>query len=605
LRWHLVLLLVGALLPVVLFAAAVVLRLSGEERAAVQRRLLVSARTMAADVDRELSITTRTLEALAESDRLDPFDGGDLASFHEEARRVQRTQPSWRTVLLLSPQSRVLLSTSLPWGAPLPPVSEPASLERTLRTGRPQVGDLARGSGGRWVFPVRAPVVRQGKVRYVLTAAIAPEGLADLVRPQSLQQEEWTRTVVDGTGRVVARTRQPERFVGQKGSSEFLRRMRAAREGVYRSTTLDGVEVYSAVSRAPFSGWTAIVTVPVEVIEDPVRRSLLAVAGLGLALLVLSGTGALVLARRMSRGIESAAAAADALAHGEPPRVAGSGVAEVARLAEALSRSADLLRDRECERDEHLARAEAARAEAEAANRTKDEFLAMLGHELRNPLSPIVTAVALLKMRGLEQAREIGIIERQVQHLTRLVDDLLDTSRITRGKIELHKEPVELATVVAKAVEMSSPLFAERGHHLTVDVPPAGLELHGDPVRLQQVLANLLTNAARYTPRGGQIRVEARREEGEARLAVTDDGQGLSDDLLPRVFDLFVQGPRTLDRREGGLGIGLTLVKSLVQLHGGQVEARSDGPGKGSTFLVRLPLLATPQTTAAPLAAGS
>jgi signal transduction histidine kinase len=277
----------------------------------------------------------------------------------------------------------------------------------------------------------------------------------------------------------------------------------------------------------------------------------------------------------------------------------------VARLAEALERSAELLHRRERERDENLARAEAARAEAEAANRTKDEFLAMLGHELRNPLSPIVTAVALLKMRGLAQAREIGIIERQVQHLTRLVDDLLDTSRITRGKVELHKEPVELAAVVAKAVEMSGPLFADRGHHLTIDVPAAGLEVHGDPVRLQQVVTNLLTNAARYTPPGGHVHVEARREEGEALLAVTDDGQGIAEELLPRVFDLFVQGPRAIDRREGGLGIGLTLVKSLVQLHGGQVEARSEGPGQGSTFVVRLPLLAAPQTTAASLAAGS
>jgi signal transduction histidine kinase len=264
----------------------------------------------------------------------------------------------------------------------------------------------------------------------------------------------------------------------------------------------------------------------------------------------------------------------------------------VASLGEALERSAELLRSRERERDEHLARAESARFEAEAANRSKDEFLAMLGHELRNPLSPIVTALEILRLRGEVPEREMGILQRQVRHVTRLVDDLLDVSRITRGKVEIRKEPIELSAAVDKGIEMAGPLLDERRHELTVEVPTDGLEVHGDPVRLSQVVANLLTNAARYTEPGGHIAVRAWREGEEVTLSVTDDGQGISEELLPRVFDLFVQGPRSIDRREGGLGIGLTLVRSLVALHGGRVEARSDGPGKGSTFLVRLPALA-------------
>ncbi|HWN71760.1 MAG TPA: ATP-binding protein, partial [Haliangium sp.] len=370
---------------------------------------------------------------------------------------------------------------------------------------------------------------------------------------------------------------------------------------------VEGVAGYVAFSRAAFSGWTAAVVVPVEAVEGPVRQSIMAIAVMGLVVLLISGTGAVLLTRRLSRGFAAAAAAADALAHGRQPRIEPSPVTEVMRLGEALERSAELLGQRERERDEHLARAEAARAEAEAASRAKDEFLAMLGHELRNPLSPIVTALELLELRGLGESREVIVIGRQVQHMVRLIDDLLDVSRITRGKVHLEKQAVEIAAVVARAVEMASPLLEQHRHQLTVDVPATGLAVYGDPDRLAQVAANLLTNAAKYTPSGGDIRVRGYVEDGEVVLSVSDNGRGLSAELLPRVFNLFVQGPRSADRREGGLGVGLTLVRSLVAMHGGRVEAHSDGPDKGSTFAVRLPSLAQVQAaranTADPVAA--
>jgi signal transduction histidine kinase len=227
----------------------------------------------------------------------------------------------------------------------------------------------------------------------------------------------------------------------------------------------------------------------------------------------------------------------------------------------------------------------------EAAARAKDEFLAMLGHELRNPLSPIVTALQLMKLRGdTGTTREQQVIERQLDHVIRLVDDLLDISRITRGKIELRRETVEIAEVIGKAVEMTSMILEQRAHRLAVDVPRASLLWEGDPVRLAQVVANLLTNAARYTPNGGDIRLVCRRESEEIVLCVRDNGVGIPAELLPRVFDLFTQGKRNLDRAAGGLGIGLTLVKTLVNLHGGSVSAKSDGPGKGSEFTIRLPV---------------
>ncbi|MEO8875436.1 MAG: ATP-binding protein, partial [Polyangiaceae bacterium] len=231
---------------------------------------------------------------------------------------------------------------------------------------------------------------------------------------------------------------------------------------------------------------------------------------------------------------------------------------------------------------------EALLVKLETANRAKDEFLAMLGHELRNPLAPIVTALHLMKRHG-QANREQEIIERQVRHLVRLVDDLLDVSRLTRGKITLKKELVEISDVLANAVEMASDLFEDRRHQLSIDVPKEGLRLEGDPVRLAQVAANLLTNAARYTEPGGVISVHAERVGEEIVIVVKDNGVGISPELLPRVFDLFVQGQQKTDRKEGGLGLGLTLVKSLVSMQGGVVEARSPGPGKGSEFEIRLP----------------
>jgi PAS domain S-box-containing protein len=231
------------------------------------------------------------------------------------------------------------------------------------------------------------------------------------------------------------------------------------------------------------------------------------------------------------------------------------------------------------------------RESAEAASRAKDEFLAMLGHELRNPLAPILTALQLLKLRGIDEAaHERGVIERQVQHLVSLVDDLLDVSRITRGRVDLRREPVELATVVTRAVEIAAPVIDQQRHALHVDVP-AGLFVHGDAGRLGQVVSNLLTNAAKYTDPEGVVAVVGWREGADAVLSVRDSGVGIEPEMLARIFELFVQEPQSLARSQGGLGLGLAIVRSLVDLHGGTVEVRSEGRGRGSEFLVRLPAL--------------
>ncbi len=234
-------------------------------------------------------------------------------------------------------------------------------------------------------------------------------------------------------------------------------------------------------------------------------------------------------------------------------------------------------------------RVDAARVQAELASRSKDEFLAMLGHELRNPLAPIVTALQLMDLRaGGTLSRERAIIDRQVKHVVRLVDDLLDVSRITRGRVALERELITAADVVAKALEMVGPLLEQRAHQVTTAVAPE-LHLHGDPVRLAQVLGNVITNAAKYTEKGGHIAIGGAREGDQVVLTVRDDGIGIAPEMLPRVFELFVQERQALDRSQGGLGLGLAIVRSLVTLHGGTVEAQSEGLGRGTELIIRLP----------------
>jgi signal transduction histidine kinase/ActR/RegA family two-component response regulator len=256
-----------------------------------------------------------------------------------------------------------------------------------------------------------------------------------------------------------------------------------------------------------------------------------------------------------------------------------------ARLYSSLQR--EIVRSREAEES------------LQDANRRKDEFLAMLSHELRNPLAPIRNAVEVIRRLAppdpkLTMARDV--VDRQVTLLARLVEELLDVSRISQGKIALKKEPVDLARVIAHSVETSRPLIDARGQNLKVSVPVAPVWLSADFARLSQVVSNLLNNASKYTGEGGRIELSAAAAEGEATVTVRDNGAGIEPQLLDKVFELFVQGERALDRGQGGLGIGLTLVKRLVELHQGRVQAASEGPGKGATFTVTLPCISAVDT---------
>jgi len=313
-----------------------------------------------------------------------------------------------------------------------------------------------------------------------------------------------------------------------------------------------------------------------------------------LLVLPLAVGGGILVARLITRPLGTLADAVGELAGGNPwAPLESSRITEVERLSAAFREMRDRLAQRTAE-SERLAEELRARAEALAeSDRRKDEFLAMLAHELRNPLGAVSTAAYVLaRMDALPPpgARSVAIIQRQSQHLARLVDDLLDVSRITRGKVELRRVPLDLGEVVKQAVETTRPLVEARRHRLQVQLPSEPLPLIADPTRIEQVLANLIRNAVKFTDPGGIVEVAAAARDGCATVRIRDNGTGISADLLPRVFDLFIQGPQGLDRAAGGLGIGLTLVRSLVEMHGGRVEAHSDGPGHGSELTIWLPL---------------
>ncbi|HST00373.1 MAG TPA: ATP-binding protein, partial [Usitatibacter sp.] len=302
------------------------------------------------------------------------------------------------------------------------------------------------------------------------------------------------------------------------------------------------------------------------------------------------------LADLFSGGCESVVAEARLVRH--------DGAVIWAKLAASLSRVGDERGAHAVVAIEDVTERKHAEDDLREADRRKDEFLAILAHELRNPLAPIRNSLHIFRLAGVQDpsvARVTEMMERQVAHMVRMVDDLLEVSRISRGKIELRRERVELAGVLRSAVDTSLPLIEANRHKLSVQVPPEPLVLDADPVRLAQVFANLLNNAAKYTPAGGTIDVDVTVEEGMAVICVKDNGEGIPQQMLSRVFNMFTQ-VNPGERAQGGLGIGLTLARTLVNLHGGSIEAFSHGPGRGCEFLVRLPLVAAEVAAKEPLA---
>ena len=589
LRRQLFLLALAGILPLAILAAVGLYLVFQEQRDVAQRRALEITRALGTAVGAQLDDTVSSLRLLAASRSL---RADDLASFDEMARAALATQKDWNAVILADREGRELVNTRYPHGAALPRLMEPESFAQTVRAGRVIVGRLAKGPLGDYAFPVRVPIVEKGDVTQVLTAAVRPEAIRAIVDRQRVP-ETWVISVFDSAGLRVARSKSDQRYIGTRGA-EPLRVLMSnpANEGTGITRTLEGDEVFTAYVRLPDSGWTVAMGLPVRAVTQAAIRSV-AVYSIAVALSLLAGIFAVYLvARRVHRDIDRLREAADALGRGGEVAPIESHIAEIQEVDDAIVSASRLRRAFAAQREELLRREQAARGEAEEASRAKDQFLAMLAHELRNPLAALSNAAHLLgRDRADPQAatRVRDVIQRQVSHLARLTDDLLEAARALLGKIELRRHPVDLARIVGQTLETLRATGRTADHRIETDLAEAWVD--GDEVRLEQVASNLLVNAVKYTPRGGTIHVATRRDAGDAVLTVADTGIGLSPELAARAFDLFVQGERSIERAQGGLGVGLTLVKRLAELHGGTVSVASEGENRGSEFTVRLPAM--------------
>jgi signal transduction histidine kinase len=458
-------------------------------------------------------------------------------------------------VIALNPSGQGVFRTDVPFGkafgAPLSQLARPA-----VQEGRPTITNLVHSpTRNQLMVGVIVPVRHGDTVTHSLIAGLKLAWLDELLRRQGLPAGTIAG-IFDSDFKFVARSHDGARLRGSDPAAGFFEAMKAAPEGLGRYGSHDATSVYTAWTRTRH-GWTVAFAVPAEPIDGAFRDYLLVFGGLWAAILAAGLVFAVLTGRR---------------------------------ITDSVLRMLDQVR---AERNRLLDQERRARAAAEAASKAKDEFLAMLGHELRNPLSAISNSINVIRSdrRTPEQLEfASAVIARQSGTLKRLIDDLLDVGRVMTGKIPLRFQPLDLQTSVDHVVSALQASGTLKRHRVKVTTEP--VRITGDPTRIEQVLTNLLVNAASYTPEGGAIEVIAKpdgtKAGAEALLIVRDEGIGIKREDMPRLFELFFQGERPAI---GGLGIGLTLVKRLVELHNGTIEVASEGAGKGATFTVRMPAI--------------
>jgi signal transduction histidine kinase/ActR/RegA family two-component response regulator len=462
-----------------------------------------------------------------------------------------------------------------------------AVAERRFIAGDYVFGRVIRKHTINLTYPV---IDRTGQVVAVVFAAMDLAGLDTFINDISLPPGS-VLTTADAQGGIISHRPDPERHFGTKVSAQMQGAIAHGGQHPVVLRGADGVERLHAFARVgppALSDYTVTIGIPTDTIVASARRDqLMSLAGLVattmLALLAAWLAGDVLIVQRVRKLRDTAGS----IAAGKLDARTGIeyGREEIGNLAQALDEMAAALQKKEAARSQ-------AERELRAADQRKDEFLAMLAHELRNPLAPISTGAHLLKLLHSDNAQitqTCAIIARQVEHMTALVDDLLDVSRVTRGLVSLSTQVLDLKNVVDDAAEQIRPLISARRHKVVLDLPPGPALVKGDHKRLVQVVANLLNNATKYTPEGGRIELRLAADGADYVLSVTDDGIGIEPALLAHVFDLFTQAERAPDRSQGGLGLGLALAKSLVELHGGSVSAHSAGLGQGSSFSLRLP----------------
>lgn len=579
----------GAMVPILAFAVLVSVILLEQDRETVQRAALDRARAMMTGVDAELRGSVATIQALGTSDAL---DDGDLPRFHAQAARMLATQPMWTNVTLLRPSGEKLVDASRPHGEPLRATIDVASVARAVATMEPAIGNVdsspALGAG----VPIRVPVMRDGKVVYVVTAIVRPKAFEDLLRQQRLP-EGWISGIVDSNGRFVARL--PPRPAGDLASAAFRAAVLQSPEGWSRGLTIEGRDVFSAHEVSQFSRWSIGLAIPADIVLGGARRTALMIglgvlASMAVAMAIVAATG-----RRIARPIVALAAVARSIGSGKAsPLPAGGDVDEVTDVAAALQEADAAVRERQSliQREKDA---------LQAADTAKDEFIAALSHELRNPLAAMTAASHFLRMADPTHAAASdarGVIDRQTKHMSRMIEDLLDVSRIIMGKATLLRETFDLAPIATNLVDAWRAQGRFGARIVSVNTRPAWIT--ADRTRIEQILSNLLDNAVKFTPPATRITVTVARDGDAAELSVADDGPGIPPNLVPRVFDVFVQEEQGVGRSRGGMGVGLTLVKRLAELQGGSVSVTNAEPGSGARFTLRFPAVSKPMPVAEP-----
>lgn len=592
-RTYLFLMAGAILLPVALASWIGLSMLLDWERESRMRSVREMARATAFQIDREIATAEASLRAIAHSEGMRQRDYPRLHRW--TAANNAGNDQTW--TVLSDAAGRTLFTTLQPLDAPLDAAPRPWAREVGPGSGTRVSGFFTGEHSQRPTVSVSmaAPL---GDGQYHIISQLFDVRYFERILDHDAVKPGWKVAIFDRAGLTLMRSRPGDRL-GQPMRPDFLAATRAARHGVFRHRTHEGDEVYGVFTRSKTSDWTVVIGVPVVEIEAAARTATLYAAMVLVLILGLAAAVAALLGRKLEAALRQAANTAGTLSGGSvmpagPP--AATNVAEVDALVAGLSQtSAALGRESTArqhlqdEREELLVREQRARRQAEAQSRAKDDFLAMLGHELRNPLAAISGALAVLDLPNVPapmaaNAREIS--RRQMRHLTRIVDDLLDVQRILSGKIVLQRAPVDVGAIVGACVEAKR-LVDAGAHAWDIDVGPAWVD--ADRTRLEQIVDNLLHNAIKYTPAGGRITVRAQANAQEAVVRVTDTGVGIAPELQPLIFDALVQGPTSIDRGQGGLGLGLALVRQLASLHGGSIEVESGGAGHGSTFTLRLP----------------
>jgi PAS domain S-box-containing protein len=704
LRYHLLALVLLALVPTLIFAGAVVWNLGRQQRESVEQGLQATVRALAIAVEREIGASVRALEVLASSPELEK---GDLRAFYEHASLAARVHDFWYAVVLTDPSGQLLLSSLRPFGTRLPSITDREYFHELVRSRRPVVSDLITGRTTGWPnVTVAVPVQRDGRLRYVLFAALSPASLGKILAAQQIPAD-WIAGIVDRRQLIVARNRRPEAFVGREVPPPAGDAIRGAAAGTGRYPVLDSPDVYAAWQRTSL-GWTVTLGVPVSAVDVPLRRSMWRFVIGGVLGLLAGGILAIVVGRTISRSMGSLASAAAVLGQGAIPPRLPSLIEEAHAVGRAMQRAGQTLRERTAELQESQAglkrlvdssligilvgegevvtdandaflamvgysredlrggtlrkpsltppeyavadaaaaamaretgvgrpyekeyvrkdgtrvpvlvgrvsldgaqrrwvsfaldlternRVEAERTlriQAQAANQAKDEFLAIVSHELRAPLGTVLSSVRALQRGGLRDATAAEVldrIDRSTRLQARLIDDLLDAARIATGKLQVDKQVVHLAPIVAAAAAALAPEAQRHGIELRLALDPPPGPVLGDPERLQQIALNLVANAIKFTPRGGQVHVSVGSRAGRIVLTVRDTGRGIEPALIPRIFDRFWQD--STGRDEGGLGLGLSIVQHLVQAHDGTIRVESLGVGRGTVLTVDLPMV--------------